>query len=107
MTEVRLGQAQAIGEGELNSFPVGDRFVLVTRIDGTLHAIDDVCNHAGCLLSGGWLEGREVVCPCHEYRFDVTTGRNVTFPRLCGDQPVLPLRIEDGEVVVDLDVQAG
>lgn len=101
--KVRLSQAQEIDEGELRSFRVGDRYVLVTRVSGALHAIDDVCNHAGCLLSGGWLEGREVVCPCHEYRFDVTTGRNVTFPRLCGDQPVLPLRVEDGEVVVDLE----
>lgn len=100
--EVRLGQAQDIVEGELSAFEVGERYVLVTRVEGALHALDDVCVHAGCLLSGGWLEGRVVVCPCHEYRFDVTTGDNVTFPKLCGNQPLLPLRIDDGVVVVEL-----
>lgn len=103
MMEVRLGQAKDIVEGELSAFKVGERYVLVARVDGALHALDDVCVHAGCLLSGGWLEGQVVVCPCHEYRFDVTTGDNVTVPRLCGNQPALPLRIDDGVVVVELE----
>lgn len=99
--EVTLGVAD-VAEGELRSFEVGRRNVLVTRVDGRLYAIDDVCNHAGCLLSGGWLEQQAVVCPCHEYKFDVTTGRNVTWPRLCGDQQAFPLRVVDGQVVVSL-----
>lgn len=98
--EVRLGQAQDIVEGELNAFEVGERYVLVTRVDGALHALDDICVHAGCLLSGGWLEGQVVVCPCHEYRFDVTTGDNVTTPKLCGNQPSLPVRVNDEGVVL-------
>lgn len=102
-TEVRLGRADDIVEGELSGYEIGEHYVLVTRVEGALHALDDVCVHAGCLLSGGWLEGREVVCPCHEYRFDAETGRNVTVPRLCGDQPVLPVRVDDdGMVVVKL-----
>lgn len=104
--EVRLGAADAVAEGEARGFEIDRRYVLVARVEGALHALDDVCNHAGCLLSGGWLEGREVVCPCHEYRFDVTTGENVTFPRLCGDQALYPLRIEGGEIVVELPEEA-
>jgi 3-phenylpropionate/trans-cinnamate dioxygenase ferredoxin component len=99
--ELSIG-ADEVGEGELRSVEVGERYVLLTRLAGTLYALDDVCNHAGCLLSSGWLDGRAVVCPCHEYKFDVTDGRNVTIPRLCGDQRVYPLRVEGGRAVVTL-----
>jgi len=44
-----------------------------------------------------------VVCPCHEYSFELGTGRNVTIPRLCGDQRAYPVRIEDGRVWLQLE----
>lgn len=107
--DVHLGPESSFPEGELRSFELeGGRYVLVARLAGTLHALDDVCVHAGCLLSGGWLEQGTVVCPCHEYKFDVASGRNVTLPRLCGDQPTFPLRIDaDGTVVVALPEPRG
>lgn len=100
--DVILGPAD-LAEGELRSFELDrDRFVLVARLAGALHALDDQCNHAGCLLSGGWLDGTDVVCPCHEYQFDVRSGENTTVVKLCGDQESYPLRVVDGAIVVDL-----
>jgi 3-phenylpropionate/trans-cinnamate dioxygenase ferredoxin subunit len=98
---VKLGQAD-VRDGELRSYEVADRFVLVTRLNGQLHALDDLCNHAGCLLSGGWLEQEAVVCPCHEFKFDLATGANVTVPKLCDDQTKLVLNVEGGELFVEL-----
>jgi len=100
-TRVNLGPAD-LADGELRSFEVGKNWVLVSRLGADYFAIDDQCNHAGCLLSGGWTEGRAIVCPCHEYSFDLTTGLNVTTPRLCEDQTAFPLTIENGEIVVVL-----
>jgi 3-phenylpropionate/trans-cinnamate dioxygenase ferredoxin subunit len=98
---VALGPAD-LKEGEYRSYELGKRWILVSRWGGALFAIDDQCNHAGCLLSGGWAEGLTIVCPCHEQSFDLTTGRNVTDPRLYEDQPVFPLSIENGQIVVEL-----
>lgn len=94
-----LGPA-TLQPGELRGFRVGKRNVLVTNTDGTLRAMDDWCNHAGCLLSGGRLEANLVVCPCHEVGFDVVTGKNATSPGVCDDQPVFPIEIVDGQIVV-------
>ncbi len=91
-----------VEERELRSIRIGDLWVLLTRVEGTLFALDDQCNHAGCLLSGGWLEGSEVVCPCHGRRYDVRSGRNTTVPRLGGDQERYPLDLVGGEVLVEL-----
>lgn len=104
--DVTLGPAD-LDDGELRPYATSDgRHVLVARLGAAFHAIDDMCNHAGCLLSGGWLSGRSVVCPCHEYEFDLPSGKNVTFPRLCDDQPSFPLRVEDGRIVVTLPDRA-
>jgi 3-phenylpropionate/trans-cinnamate dioxygenase ferredoxin subunit len=79
---------------------VGTRRVLVARVGGRLKAMDDWCNHAGCSLSRGRLEGNTVVCPCHEIGFDLDSGKNVTSRGLSGDQPVYPLELFDGQLVL-------
>ena len=85
-----------LAEGEGRSVRLGvGRYVLVSRVDGVLRAIDDVCNHGGCKLSDGWREGRNVVCPCHALAFDVGDGRLVTPTPLATDQPVYQV-IGDG-----------
>jgi len=99
--DVTLGPAD-LAELEFRPFKVGERYVLVSRTASGLSAIDDMCNHAGCLLSGGFLEGAAIVCPCHEYTFDLATGANVTVPKLCDDQTRFPLKVVDGALVVTL-----
>ena len=91
-------------EGELRGLEVRERLVLLVRHKGRITAMGDSCNHAGCLLSGGTLEGNTVVCPCHEVGFDLDTGKNVTSPGICDDQPAFKVELEDGELVVVGDV---
>jgi 3-phenylpropionate/trans-cinnamate dioxygenase ferredoxin subunit len=96
---VKVGPAN-LKEGELRGYPVGKRNVLVACVGGRLKALDDWCNHAGCLLSGGHLEANTVVCPCHEIGFDLDTGKNVTSPGVADDQAAFATEVEDGQVVV-------
>ncbi len=96
---ISLGPSSAIVEGQLRGFEVEpERFVLVARLEGGLHAIDDWCNHAGCLLSGGRRAGGVVLCPCHEIGFDLLSGKNVTDPNLCADQRRYQVGEQDGEI---------
>lgn len=99
MTRINLGPAD-LKEGELRGYAVGKRNVLVACVAGRFKALDDWCNHAGCLLSGGRLEKNTVVCPCHEVGFDLDTGKNVTSPGVCDDQPAYPTQVEDGQLHV-------
>jgi 3-phenylpropionate/trans-cinnamate dioxygenase ferredoxin subunit len=94
--------ADELRPGELRGLEIGKRLVLLANHAGVVSAIDDFCNHAGCLLSGGWIDGKKgaVVCPCHEYTFDLRTGRNVTFPRLSDDQEAFPTKVEGGRVLL-------
>jgi 3-phenylpropionate/trans-cinnamate dioxygenase ferredoxin subunit len=94
--EVEIG---ALAEGEIRSVRLGyGRYVLVSRVDGRLRAIDDVCNHGGCKLSDGWREGPNIVCPCHALAFDLADGRLVTETPLATDQGAYPVIGEGGRV---------
>jgi 3-phenylpropionate/trans-cinnamate dioxygenase ferredoxin subunit len=88
-------------DDELRGYEVGPRNVLVAKVGGRYKALDDSCNHAGCLLSGGRVEGNLVICPCHEVGFDLDTGRNVTSPGVCDDQPTERVVVEEGELYLE------
>lgn len=78
---------------------VDGRAVLLHHADGEVHAIDDLCTHAGALLSRGEVVDCVVTCPLHESRFDVRDGHVVRGPAH-HPQPVLPTRVRGGWIEV-------
>lgn len=54
--------------------------VALFHYSGALYAIEDVCPHAGAVLSDGELEGTVLTCPRHGSQFDVCTGTRVRGP---------------------------
>jgi nitrite reductase (NADH) small subunit len=78
MTAVSLGHVDEIPMGEGRAFAVDGRQIAVFRLrDGSLRAIDAVCPHRGGPLSDGIADDRVVICPLHNYTYDLTTGEEV------------------------------
>ena len=73
-------------------------YILLSNIAGTYHAIDDWCNHAGCLLSRSKLEGEMIMCHCHYAEFNARTGALLSEPRICDDQTRYELKVENGRI---------
>ncbi len=79
----------------------GKPLAVVRDRDGAVHVIDDTCPHAGASLSAGRVDADGcVICPWHDWAFDIEDGR-------CPDNPsigvrVYPSRIEAGRVVAQL-----
>src|SRR4051812_20850137 len=97
---IKLG-ADNFEEGEMRGFAIGKRNVLVAKQNGRYRALDDWCNHAGCLLSGGRIEKNLIICPCHEVGFDLETGKNMTSPGVCDDQPAFQITVEEGCLILE------
>lgn len=99
---VKVGDAGEVADGDLASYPVGDRTVAVANVGGTLYAFDDVCTHQQCSLAEGDLDGTTVECPCHGSQFDVTTGAVMNGP---ATEPVdtFEVREEGSDLQVALD----
>jgi 3-phenylpropionate/trans-cinnamate dioxygenase ferredoxin component len=81
---------------------VDGRAIAVFNIDNTYHAIDDVCTHDGGPLAEGEFQGCEIRCPRHGARFDVRTGRALSFPAF---EPVASHSVEvrGGDIYVALN----
>ncbi len=93
-----LGPAD-LAPGEHRGVKLGrEEFVLVANLGGEYWAIDDWCNHAGCLLSHSRVEGETILCHCHYAEFHLKTGALLTEPRICEDQARYELRVENGRL---------
>lgn len=73
--------------------------IVVFNVDGAYYAIEDVCTHDGGQLTGGAIEGDQIVCPRHGARFCVRTGAALTAPAYEATA-CFPTRIENGVVEV-------
>ncbi|TFH47340.1 MAG: non-heme iron oxygenase ferredoxin subunit [Lysobacterales bacterium] len=88
--------------GEYRVVDIDDALIAVFNIDGEFYAIEDVCTHDYETLTGGCIEGNEIICPRHGARFNIKTGEALTPPAY---EPVatLPVRVENGMVQVKDD----
>jgi nitrite reductase/ring-hydroxylating ferredoxin subunit len=92
----------------MKSVKLQDKEILIANVSGNYYAIDNRCTHAGGDLSQGVLEGNIVTCPRHHARFDVTTGRVVSHPKLAlfhpkaKDEPTYQVKVEDDSIMVKL-----
>ncbi|QGZ64741.1 non-heme iron oxygenase ferredoxin subunit [Paraburkholderia acidisoli] len=71
------------------------------RVDGEIHALDDICTHGNALLSEGFLDGHEIECPLHAGLVDVRTGKGTTAP-IVRDTRRHDVRVDDGNLYVRL-----
>ncbi len=73
--------------------------VAVFNLDGAYYAIEDICTHDGGILTGGTVDGDQIVCPRHGARFSIKTGE-VLAPPAYENIATFPVRIEGGKVQV-------
>ena len=95
-----LGRVEEIPPGEGRAFVAGDVQVAVFRLrDGSLHATQAACPHAGGPLADGQTDADVLVCPLHLYAYKWTDGTATS-----GAAPirVYPVRAVDGDLVVEV-----
>jgi nitrite reductase/ring-hydroxylating ferredoxin subunit len=98
---MRVAAAADIVDGEPFGIEVAGHSIALYRIDGEIFCTDNICTHEFALLSDGWLEGHVIECPLHAGQFDVRTGKGLS-PPIAADLKTFPVKIEGGEVLVDL-----
>jgi 3-phenylpropionate/trans-cinnamate dioxygenase ferredoxin subunit len=98
---VDVGDLSDLREGEMRGITAAERPVLVCRVGGQVHALEDRCSHAETTLSDGELEGFLVTCPLHFAQFDVRDGKHVGPPAWTG-VPCYAVNEQPGATFVDL-----
>ncbi|SFB89543.1 3-phenylpropionate/trans-cinnamate dioxygenase ferredoxin subunit [Polaromonas sp. OV174] len=80
---------------------VDGREVALFRVGQEVFATDNLCTHGNARLCDGYQEGREIECPLHQGRFDVSTGKALCAP-LTMDVAVYPVRLIDGRIHISV-----
>lgn len=108
--------SEELPPGEMRSFSLGRRTLVIVRtLEGEYYAIGGTCPHQGAALSMGQVEkmwisdevGQArssedrivVVCPWHNFEFDLKTGRNPCDPERLRVQ-TYRIEEDEGEIVV-------
>ena len=75
---IRVGGVGEIADGAVLVLPRAvtgtEEDIAVFRDGDAFYALDDMCTHQEALLSRGWVEDHEVVCPLHLARISELLG---------------------------------
>jgi nitrite reductase/ring-hydroxylating ferredoxin subunit len=103
--EVDAGPAAALAEGGRLTVAVDGEEVVVIRHQGRLHALRNRCPHANGRLGDGAVRcdpepgsRPRIVCPLHQWAFDLETGATRRDPRLRA--VIHPVRTVDDRILV-------
>lgn len=98
----RVCDVDDVEEEDVIGVSVGGRDVAVYRDeDGEFYASDGHCTHERMLLCDGLVMDGIIECPKHNGRFRIKDGAAVG-PPVTIDLRTYPVRVQDGEVHVDL-----
>lgn len=80
---------------------VGSEEIALFNYKGKFYAIGNQCLHQGASLGEGRIEEGVVICPNHEWRYDLETGECPQNPNLFAK--VFPVKIVKNKIQIDLD----
>ncbi len=88
---------------------LGDKDILITKIDNQYYAIDNKCTHMGGSLYEGNLDGNEIICPKHHTKFDVRSGKVIDQGKIlfisanAKDTTIYPVKVEDNDILIGIE----
>src|SRR5437899_276993 len=96
---IDVAKIEELQPGSWRTVDIDSTQIAVFNVNGEYFAIEDICTHDGGVLTGGKVEGREVICPRHGACFSLITGEALRPPAY---EPVatFPVRVEKGVVQV-------
>jgi len=75
MRSLRACSVDDVPPGEGRAVTLNGRRIAVFRARGGWFALDAACPHLGGPLADGLLAERSVICPLHERRYELDSGR--------------------------------
>jgi nitrite reductase/ring-hydroxylating ferredoxin subunit len=82
MTWIKVMQESALAPDRLKFiYPKGIGIILI-RKSGKIYALRNMCAHLGCPFTGAKLQDFVLTCPCHDWRYDIRTGKFLDAPEI-------------------------
>jgi len=91
-----LGPSRDLARGKIKAYEIGNQRIVVFRgVDGTLRALDAYCPHMGTDLAIGRVDGNQIRCFFHHWKFS-GTGECTDIP--CGERTPQRARLQSYDV---------
>src|SRR5215475_2119120 len=87
-------------EGQSRAITLEGNVIALFKTEGRIFALDNRCPHLGFPLDRGTVKDCILTCHWHHARFDLATGG--TFDQWADDARAFPVRVENGEIFVDV-----
>jgi nitrite reductase/ring-hydroxylating ferredoxin subunit len=95
---VKVASVSELAPGSAKAIEVMGKTIALFNVEGTIYATDNTCLHQGGPLGEGQLMGEAVICPWHQWEYNVRTGE------LVGNSSVklvtYPVQVAGGEIKV-------
>ncbi len=98
---VAVLEEKELQEGTMKLIRIEGLPVLLIKQSGQIFVIDNRCPHMACSLAGGTLDGPVIICPCHDWRFDLKTGEYDQDPSM--KLVTYEWKIESGKIWVKIE----
>lgn len=98
MTWIEVGREADVARRKKVVITHEDRPIVVIAHEGQMYAMDNICIHRERELSKGVILRNRVICPGHQWAFDLATGWE-SVKEQC--QPTYDVKVDEGVVYVD------
>lgn len=95
-----VAAADEVGEVMPLKVQVSGRSLLICRTHDGFYAVDEICPHKNESMQYGVIFDGTIICPHHQYGFDLQTG--ACNKRRCPPVDVYPCEARDGRVWVEV-----
>jgi nitrite reductase/ring-hydroxylating ferredoxin subunit/ferredoxin-thioredoxin reductase catalytic subunit len=102
MIDVPVCRVADLPSGQVRHVKLGKADIALARVGDEFYALSNVCRHAFAPLSDGVLDGYELMCPWHGWRYDVRDG---TTDHPNADVRTYPTVARDGLVFITTAVR--
>ncbi|MCL4860429.1 MAG: Rieske 2Fe-2S domain-containing protein [Caldilineaceae bacterium] len=101
--QIHVAHVDEIPDGCRKIVEVEGLSIGVFHHNGAWYALRNYCLHRGGPVATGALEGDTLVCPWHQFRYNVTDGRLLVDPNVKLD--TYPVTVANGEVYITVPAQ--
>jgi nitrite reductase/ring-hydroxylating ferredoxin subunit len=105
---VTAAKKSDIPTGKMKKVTLQGKEILVANVNGNYYAMEAECTHMRGDLSQGSLQGNIVTCPKHGAKFDVTTGKTISPPKVAffhpkiRDEPSYLVKVENENILIKI-----
>jgi nitrite reductase/ring-hydroxylating ferredoxin subunit len=79
---VEVAKLDEVPAGKMKHIELNGKEIMIVNLDGKFYALNDRCSHTNAPLSVGHIQDNILTCPMHGARFDITTGKKVSDPKM-------------------------